>query len=105
MENANNLKKRNATHKTNQNSYFVRLSYLKQEQKQTSSMASHASNLWVLLGLGIAGILLAAKKLKKTIREDFGAFTEKLLLLPPPPPAPPKAPHPLTGLSFAISDL
>ncbi|KAL0788094.1 hypothetical protein Bca101_004340 [Brassica carinata] len=68
-------------------------------------MASHASNLWVLLGLGIAGILLAAKKLKKTIREDFGAFTEKLLLLPPPPPAPPKAPHPLTGLSFAISDL
>ncbi|CAN7000766.1 unnamed protein product [Brassica rapa subsp. trilocularis] len=68
-------------------------------------MASHASNLWVLLGLGIAGILLAAKKLKKTIREDFGAFIDKLLLLPPPQPAPPKAPHPLTGLSFAISDV
>ncbi|KAL0743438.1 hypothetical protein Bca4012_084951 [Brassica carinata] len=68
-------------------------------------MASHASNLWVLLGLGIAGILLAAKKLKKTIREDFGAFVDKLLLLPPPQPAPPKAPHPLTGLSFAISDV
>ncbi|CAH8370302.1 unnamed protein product [Eruca vesicaria subsp. sativa] len=68
-------------------------------------MASHASNLWALLGLGIAGILLAAKKLKKTIREDFGAFMDKLLLLPPPQPAPPKAPHPLTGLSFAISDV
>ncbi|KAH0927023.1 hypothetical protein HID58_019279 [Brassica napus] len=68
-------------------------------------MASHASNLWVLLGLGIAGILLAAKKLKKTIREDFGAFIDKLLLLPPPQPAPPKAPHPITGLSFAISDV
>ncbi|KAL0855445.1 hypothetical protein Bca101_060598 [Brassica carinata] len=65
-----------------------------------------ASSLWVLLGSGIAGILLAAaKKLKKTIREDLGAFIEKLLLLPPPPPAPPKAPHPLTALSFAISDL
>ncbi|CAG7882738.1 unnamed protein product [Brassica rapa] len=67
--------------------------------------SSHASNLWVLLGLGIAGILLAAKKLKKTIREDLGAFIDKLLLLPPPPPPPPKAPHPLTALSFAISDL
>ncbi|VVA98053.1 unnamed protein product [Arabis nemorensis] len=68
-------------------------------------MASHAANLWVLLGLGLAGILLATKKLKKTIREDFGAFIDKLLLLPPPQPAPPKAPHPLTGLSFAVSDL
>ncbi|WZY83987.1 hypothetical protein YC2023_030371 [Brassica napus] len=67
--------------------------------------SSHASNLWVLLGLGIAGILLAAKKLKKTIRQDLGAFIDKLLLLPPPPPPPPKAPHPLTALSFAISDL
>uniref|UniRef100_A0A1J3JFY9 Outer envelope protein 64, chloroplastic n=1 Tax=Noccaea caerulescens TaxID=107243 RepID=A0A1J3JFY9_NOCCA len=68
-------------------------------------MASHAANLWVLLGLGIAGILLATKKLKKTFREDFGAFIDKLLLLPPPQPAPPKAPHPLTGLSFAVSDV
>ncbi|XP_010549063.1 PREDICTED: outer envelope protein 64, chloroplastic [Tarenaya hassleriana] len=68
-------------------------------------MASHSANLWVLLGLGLAGILLVTKKLKKAVREDLGAFVEKLLLLPPPQPAPPKAPHPLTGLSFAVSDV
>ncbi|KAL1192929.1 Translocon at the outer membrane of chloroplasts 64 [Cardamine amara subsp. amara] len=68
-------------------------------------MASPAANLWVLLGLGLAGILLVSKKLKKAVREDFGAFIDKLLLLPPPQPAPPKAPHPLTGLSFAVSDV
>ncbi|KAL5544950.1 hypothetical protein UlMin_008734 [Ulmus minor] len=68
-------------------------------------MASQAANLWVLLGLGLAGILLMTRKLKKAIREDFGAFVEKLQLLPPPQPAPPKAPHPLTGLTFAVSDV
>ncbi|KDP23937.1 hypothetical protein JCGZ_27097 [Jatropha curcas] len=68
-------------------------------------MAANPANLWVLLGLGIAGILLMTRKLKKTIREDFGAFVEKLQLLPPPQPAPPKAPHPLTGLTFAVSDV
>ncbi|XP_006297201.2 outer envelope protein 64, chloroplastic [Capsella rubella] len=68
-------------------------------------MASQAANLWVLLGLGLAGILMITKKLQKTVREDFGAFIDKLLLLPPPQPAPPKAPHPLTGLTFALSDL
>lgn len=68
-------------------------------------MASQSANLWVLLGLGLAGILLMTRKLKKVIREDFGAFVEKLQLLPPPQPAPPKAPHPLTGLTFAVSDV
>ncbi|KAH9763447.1 Outer envelope protein 64 [Citrus sinensis] len=68
-------------------------------------MASQSANLWVLLGLGLAGILLMTKKLKKNIKQDFGAFIEKLQLLPPPQPLPPKAPHPLTGLSFAVSDL
>lgn len=68
-------------------------------------MASNSANLWVLLGLGLAGILFMTKKLKKAIREDFGAFIEKLQLLPPPQPAPPKAPHPLTGLTFAVSDV
>ncbi|KAG7578216.1 Amidase signature (AS) superfamily [Arabidopsis thaliana x Arabidopsis arenosa] len=48
-------------------------------------MASQAANLWVLLG--------------------FGAFIDKLLLLPPPQPAPPEDPHPLTGLTFAVSDV
>ncbi|CAK7349587.1 unnamed protein product [Dovyalis caffra] len=68
-------------------------------------MASNPANLWVLLGLGLAGIFLMTKKFKKAIREDFGAFIEKLQLLPPPQPAPPIAPHPLTGLTFAVSDL
>lgn len=68
-------------------------------------MASPSANLWVLLRLGIAGILLMTRKLKKAVREDFGAFVQRLRLLPPPQPPPPKAPHPLTGLNFAVSDV
>ncbi|XP_014515394.1 uncharacterized protein LOC106773183 isoform X2 [Vigna radiata var. radiata] len=68
-------------------------------------MATQSANLWVLLGLGLAGIVLITRKFKKSVREDFGAFLEKLQLLPPPQPAPPKAPHPLTALTFALSDL
>lgn len=68
-------------------------------------MASSSANLWVLLGLGLAGVLLMTRKLKKLVKEDFGAFVERLQLLPPPQPAPPKAPHPLTGLTFAVSDV
>lgn len=66
---------------------------------------SQAASLWVLLGLGLAGILIMTRKLKQAIREDFGAFVERLQLLPPPQPAPPKAPHPLTALTFAVSDV
>ncbi|KAH9316156.1 hypothetical protein KI387_024783, partial [Taxus chinensis] len=44
-------------------------------------------------------------KKKKTIKEDFGAFVERIQLLPPPQPAPPKAPHPLTDLVFSIKEL
>ncbi|KAI4347265.1 hypothetical protein L6164_008089 [Bauhinia variegata] len=68
-------------------------------------MASQSANLWVLLSLGLAGILLMTRKLKKAIKEDFGAFVEKLQLDPPPQPAPPKAPHPLSDLTFAVSDV
>ncbi|CAI9113682.1 OLC1v1014331C1 [Oldenlandia corymbosa var. corymbosa] len=68
-------------------------------------MANGPGNLFVLLGLGIAGILLITKKLKKAVKPDFGAFVGRLQLLPPPPPPPPKAPHPLTGLTFAVSDV
>ncbi|KAL3512174.1 hypothetical protein ACH5RR_024891 [Cinchona calisaya] len=68
-------------------------------------MASSPVNLWVLLGLGLAGILIMTKKLKKAVKADFGAFVERFQLLPPPPPPPPKAPHPLTGLTFAVSDV
>lgn len=68
-------------------------------------MASSSANLWVLLGLGLAGILIVTRRLKKAVKEDFGAFVERFQLLPPPQPAPPKAPHPLTGLTFAVSDV
>ncbi|KAL6909507.1 hypothetical protein ACP4OV_001788 [Aristida adscensionis] len=63
-----------------------------------------AANLWVLLGLGIAGVLLAARRLRRPARPDHGAFVARLELLPPPQPPPPQAPHPLTGLCFAIAD-
>ncbi|XP_057830710.2 outer envelope protein 64, chloroplastic [Cryptomeria japonica] len=66
---------------------------------------SSAANVIVLLGLGIAGILLAVQRRKKTIKEDFGAFVDRIQLLPPPQPAPPKATYPLTGLVFAIKEL
>ncbi|KAJ6812435.1 outer envelope protein 64, chloroplastic [Iris pallida] len=66
---------------------------------------SSSSNLWVLLSLGIAGVLLATRRLKRAVKEDFGAFVERLQLLPPPQPLPPKAPHPLSSLSFAVSDM
>ncbi|CAN0902269.1 Translocon at the outer membrane of chloroplasts 64 [Linum grandiflorum] len=69
------------------------------------SSSSVPANLFVLLGLGLAGILMLTKKLKKAVREDLGAFVQKLQLLPPPQPAPPKARHPLTGLTFAVSDV
>ncbi|XP_061351071.1 translocon at the outer membrane of chloroplasts 64 [Gastrolobium bilobum] len=68
-------------------------------------MASQSANLWVLLGLGLAGIFVLTRKLKQSVKEELGAFIEKLQLLPPPQPAPPKAPHPLTALTFALSDL
>ncbi|KAE9467064.1 hypothetical protein C3L33_01023, partial [Rhododendron williamsianum] len=70
-------------------------------------MASAPTNLWVLLGLGLAGILIMTKKLKKNkvVKQDFGAFVLRFQLLPPPQPSPPKAPHPLTGLTFAVSDV
>ncbi|GJX06479.1 outer envelope protein 64, chloroplastic [Tanacetum coccineum] len=71
-----------------------------------TSSSSAPVNLWVLLGLSLAGIALMAKKFtKKAVKVDFGAFLKRFEILPPPQPLPPKAPHPLTGLSFAVSDL
>ncbi|CAI0380609.1 unnamed protein product [Linum tenue] len=71
----------------------------------SSTAPSTRANILVLLGLGLAGILLLTRKLKRAVREDFGAFVQKLQLLPPPQPAPPKARHPLTDLTFAVSDV
>ncbi|KAG8097917.1 hypothetical protein GUJ93_ZPchr0013g36097 [Zizania palustris] len=66
--------------------------------------SSAAANLWVLLGLGIAGVLLVVRRLRRPVRPDNGAFVARLDLLPPPQPPPPQARHPLTGLCFAIAD-
>ncbi|TVU00832.1 hypothetical protein EJB05_53731, partial [Eragrostis curvula] len=63
-----------------------------------------AANIAVLLGLGIAGIFLAARRLRRPARPDHGAFIARLELLPPPQPPPPQARHPLTDLYFAIAD-
>jgi hypothetical protein len=60
-----------------------------------------ATNIFVLLGLGIAGVLLAARR---PARPDRGSFIARLELLPSPQPPPPQAPHPLAGLCFAIAD-
>ncbi|XP_057758318.1 translocon at the outer membrane of chloroplasts 64-like isoform X1 [Arachis stenosperma] len=68
-----------------------------------------ANHVWVILGLGFAGIFLITAKLKKKKKSvnnnNFGAFIHNLQLLPPPPPPPPKAPLPLSPLTFALSDL
>lgn len=69
------------------------------------SMASVSTNLWVVLGLGLAGVILVAQKFRKVVKVDFGAFIGRLELLPPPQPTPPKAPHLLTDLAFTVSDV
>uniref|UniRef100_A0A0D6QUE1 Amidase domain-containing protein n=1 Tax=Araucaria cunninghamii TaxID=56994 RepID=A0A0D6QUE1_ARACU len=68
-------------------------------------MSSSPAKFIVLLGLGLAGIFLAIRRRRKEIKEDFGAFVERFQLLPPPQPEPPEAPHPLTGLTFAIKEI
>ena len=62
-------------------------------------------SLGVLLGLGIAGFFIIRRTLRLGGRKDNGAFIEYFELLPLPPPAPPSAPHPLSGLTFAIKDM
>lgn len=69
------------------------------------SAVMSSANVWVLLGLGIAGIIIYTRTRKKQIAKDFGAFIKYLELHPPPQPAPPIAPHLLSGLTFAIKDI
>lgn len=69
------------------------------------SAVMSSANVWVLLGLGIAGIILLTRSRKKQITKDFGAFIKYLELPPPPQPAPPIAPHPLSKLTFAVKDI
>nr|XP_016456544.1 PREDICTED: outer envelope protein 64, mitochondrial [Nicotiana tabacum] len=66
--------------------------------------------VWVVIGVGVAGILILAEvqrrrfKARNSIKEDFGAFIERIELLPFPQPPPPAAPLSLSALTFAIKD-
>ncbi|XP_015161806.1 outer envelope protein 64, mitochondrial isoform X2 [Solanum tuberosum] len=66
--------------------------------------------VWVVIGVGFAGILILAEvnrrrlKARNSIKQDFGAFIERIELLPFPQPPPPAARLSLSGLSFAIKD-
>lgn len=72
----------------------------------------NASNprVWVVIGVGIAGVLILAEvqrrriRAKSSVKEDFGAFIDRFELLPFPQPPPPAARLSLSGLTFAIND-
>lgn len=64
-----------------------------------------ARSIGVLLGLGIAGFFILRRTFKLSSKKDNGAFICYLELLPPPQPVPPSAPHPLSGLTFAVKDI
>ncbi|KAH6767001.1 translocon at the outer membrane of chloroplasts 64-V [Perilla frutescens var. hirtella] len=66
--------------------------------------------LWVVIGVGVAGVLILAEvqrrriRAKSSVKEDFGAFVDRFELLPFPQPPPPAAPLSLSGLTFVIND-
>ncbi|MCD7466569.1 Outer envelope protein 64, mitochondrial [Datura stramonium] len=66
--------------------------------------------VWVVIGVGVAGILILAEvnrrrlKARNSIKQDYGAFIERVELLPFPQPPPPAARLSLSGLTFAIKD-
>ncbi|PHU04738.1 Outer envelope protein 64, mitochondrial [Capsicum chinense] len=72
----------------------------------------NASNpkVWVMIGVGVAGILILTEvkrrrlKGRNSIKQDYGAFIQRIELLPFPQPPPPAAPLSLSALTFAISD-
>ncbi|KAL0412682.1 UNVERIFIED_CONTAM: Outer envelope protein 64, mitochondrial [Sesamum radiatum] len=75
-----------------------------------SKLSASNPRVWVIVGVGLAGILILAEvqrrriKAKSSVKEDFGAFVERFELLPFPQPPPPAARLPLSGLTFAIND-
>ncbi|KAL7125148.1 hypothetical protein ABFS83_14G096400 [Erythranthe nasuta] len=77
--------------------------------RQLSKLASNP-RVWVVIGFGLAGVLVLAEvqrrriRAKSSVNEDFGAFVAQFELLPFPQPPPPAARLPLSGLTFAISD-
>lgn len=73
---------------------------------------SNNPKVWILIGIGVAGIAVVVsrersrRREKKLLeREDFGAFVERFELLPFPQPPPPAAPLSLYALSFAVKDM
>ncbi|KAL2231472.1 UNVERIFIED_CONTAM: Outer envelope protein 64, mitochondrial [Sesamum indicum] len=75
-----------------------------------SKLSASNPRVWVIVGVGLAGILILAEvqrrriKAKSSAKDDFGAFVERFELLPFPQPPPPAARLPLSGLTFAIND-
>ncbi|XP_061365456.1 outer envelope protein 64, mitochondrial [Gastrolobium bilobum] len=74
----------------------------------------NASNpkLWLLIGIGVAGVVVLAetqrlrrRRRKKCVKEDFGAFVERFELLPFPQLPPPNQKQMLSSLTFAIKDI
>ncbi|KAJ9552118.1 hypothetical protein OSB04_016163 [Centaurea solstitialis] len=64
----------------------------------------------IVIGVSVAGILILTaetrrRRLKNTVKEDFGAFIERFELLPFAQLPPPAAKQLLSGLTFAISDV
>ncbi|KAL6514660.1 Outer envelope protein 64, mitochondrial [Orobanche gracilis] len=75
-----------------------------------SKLSPSNPKLWVVIGVGVAGVLILAEvqrrriKAKGYVNEDYGAFVDRFELAPFPQPPPPAARLPLSDLTFAISD-
>ncbi|KAK6121213.1 hypothetical protein DH2020_045039 [Rehmannia glutinosa] len=85
-------------------------SELKIQMPKLSKLIPSNPKVWVVIGVGLAGVLILAEvqrrriRAKNSVKEDFGAFIHRFELLPFPQPPPPAARLPLSGLTFAIND-
>ncbi|XP_058096835.1 outer envelope protein 64, mitochondrial isoform X2 [Magnolia sinica] len=94
-------------------SFYKRSSKLEKTLKSFKLGKINVSNpkLWIVVGIGVAGVIILTERRRRrrgkseVIREDFGAFIERLELLPALQPPPPAARHPLAGLTFAVKDI
>lgn len=64
-----------------------------------------ARSVGILLTLGAAGFYILRRTLRLSIPKDNGAFIQYFELLPSIPRPSPSAPHPLSGLTFAVKDM
>lgn len=75
-----------------------------------SKLTPSNPRVWVVIGVGIAGVIVLAEvqrrriRAKSVVKEDFGAFLQRFQLPPFPQPPPPAARLSLSGLTFAIND-